>query len=211
MALDANPDRGTLSDRSPGKARHTARQLVQNRFMVDSFTELSTYAAREGSRLDVLASDPDPHVARPSTTLTTGPLRPALQVLLDGLTDSGTGMVHSVIRGRWRRRMRWCGGRTTSTRPGWPPKPCSWLEAHGREAWAARFDRGHRPVPAQRTGRERRRDQGALFRTRAAHVVRLPLQPAPGPEAPAWTCPCCTGPTKHGPRVGPRWRRSLRS
>ncbi|MFI5086013.1 MAG: MinD/ParA family protein, partial [Actinomycetales bacterium] len=57
IAMDANPDRGTLSDRSPGRTDYTARQLVKDRFGISSYSQLSTYVARDGSRLDVLASD----------------------------------------------------------------------------------------------------------------------------------------------------------
>ncbi|ABY24247.1 ATPases involved in chromosome partitioning [Renibacterium salmoninarum ATCC 33209] len=48
IAMDANPDRGTLSDRSPGRADFTARHLVKNRFDVTSFSQLAAYVARDG-------------------------------------------------------------------------------------------------------------------------------------------------------------------
>ncbi|GAA3681798.1 MinD/ParA family protein [Arthrobacter ginkgonis] len=178
IALDANPDRGTLSDRSPGKARHTARQLVQNRFMVDSFTKLSSYAAREGSRLDVLASDPDPHVA---LAFDDADYRAVTDLLSKYysivLTDSGTGMVHSVMKGTLEKAhavVLVSGASVDEARLA--SETLSWLEAHGREDLAARAIvvinqslHNGRAVNVE--------EIEAHFRTRAAHVVRLPYDP----------------------------------
>ncbi|MBG6181537.1 MinD/ParA family ATP-binding protein [Arthrobacter sp. CAN_A1] len=134
IAMDANPDRGTLSDRSPGKADFTARQLVQNRFMVDSFAQLSSYVAREGSRLHVLASDTDPAVAQ---AFDDSDYRAVTDILSRYysivLTDSGTGMVHSVMKGTLEKAdavVLVSGGSVDEARLA--SETLSWLEAHGR-------------------------------------------------------------------------------
>ncbi|GAA1115889.1 MinD/ParA family protein [Arthrobacter flavus] len=134
IAMDANPDRGTLSDRSPGKADFTARQLVQNRFMVDSFAQLSSYVAREGSRLHVLASDTDPAVAQ---AFDDADYRAVTDILSRYysivLTDSGTGMVHSVMKGTLEKAdavVLVSGGSVDEARLA--SETLSWLEAHGR-------------------------------------------------------------------------------
>jgi len=140
IAMDANPDRGTLSDRSPGKADFTARQLVKDRFTVDSFAQLSNYTAREGSRLDVLASDTDPTVAH---AFDDADYRAVTDILgryySIVLTDSGTGMVHSVMKGTLEKAdavVLVSGGSVDEARLA--SETLSWLEAHGREDLVAK-------------------------------------------------------------------------
>ncbi|MDQ0617896.1 nucleotide-binding protein [Arthrobacter globiformis] len=140
IAMDANPDRGTLSDRSPGRADFTARQLVKDRFTVDSFAQLSNYTAREGSRLDVLASDTDPMVAH---AFDDSDYRAVTDILgryySIVLTDSGTGMVHSVMKGTLEKAdavVLVSGGSVDEARLA--SETLSWLEAHGRQDLVAK-------------------------------------------------------------------------
>ncbi|APX00705.1 MinD/ParA family ATP-binding protein [Arthrobacter sp. QXT-31] len=140
IAMDANPDRGTLSDRSPGRADFTARQLVKDRFTVDSFAQLSNYTAREGSRLDVLASDTDPTVAH---AFDDADYRAVTDILgryySIVLTDSGTGMVHSVMKGTLEKAdavVLVSGGSVDEARLA--SETLSWLEAHGRQDLVAK-------------------------------------------------------------------------
>ncbi|PYI67122.1 hypothetical protein CVV68_11635 [Arthrobacter livingstonensis] len=134
IAMDANPDRGTLSDRSPGSADFTARSLVKDRFNVTSFSQLSNYVARDGSRLDVLASDTDPTVAH---AFDDSDYRAVTDILSKYysivLTDSGTGMVHSVMKGTLEKAdavVLVSGGSVDEARLA--SETLSWLEAHGR-------------------------------------------------------------------------------
>ncbi|WP_461163286.1 MinD/ParA family ATP-binding protein [Arthrobacter sp. R4-81] len=140
IALDANPDRGTLSDRSPGRADFTARQLVKDRFTVDSFAQLSNYTARDGSRLDILASDADPMVAH---AFDDADYRAVTDILgryySIVLTDSGTGMVHSVMKGTLEKAdavVLVSGGSVDEARLA--SETLSWLEAHGRHDLVAK-------------------------------------------------------------------------
>lgn len=140
IAMDANPDRGTLSDRSPGRADFTARQLVKDRFTVNSFAELSNYTARDGSRLDVLASDTDPTVAH---AFDDADYRAVTDILgryySIVLTDSGTGMVHSVMKGTLEKAdavVLVSGGSVDEARLA--SETLSWLEAHGRQDLVAK-------------------------------------------------------------------------
>ncbi|WP_233091869.1 MinD/ParA family protein [Arthrobacter sp. MSA 4-2] len=140
IAMDANPDRGTLSDRSPGRADFTARQLVQNRFMVDSFAQLAHYVTRDGSRLHVLASDTDPAVAQ---AFDDADYRAVTDILgryySIVLTDSGTGMVHSVMKGTLEKAdtvVLVSGGSVDEARLA--SETLSWLEAHGRHDLVAK-------------------------------------------------------------------------
>jgi MinD-like ATPase involved in chromosome partitioning or flagellar assembly len=140
IALDANPDRGTLSERSPGRADFTARQLVKDRFTVDSFAQLSNYTARDGSRLDILASDADPMVAH---AFDDADYRAVTDILgryySIVLTDSGTGMVHSVMKGTLEKAdavVLVSGGSVDEARLA--SETLSWLEAHGRHDLVAK-------------------------------------------------------------------------
>ena len=140
IAMDANPDRGTLSDRSPGRADFTARQLVKDRFTVNSFAQLSNYTARDGSRLDVLASDTDPMVAH---AFDDADYRAVTDILgryySIVLTDSGTGMVHSVMKGTLEKAdavVLVSGGSVDEARLA--SETLSWLEAHGRQDLVAK-------------------------------------------------------------------------
>ncbi|WP_102157784.1 nucleotide-binding protein [Zhihengliuella halotolerans] len=177
-ALDANPDRGTLSDRSPGQAIFTARQLVQNRYLVDSFAKISQYAARQGSRLHVLASDTDPHVAEAfddSDYRAVTELMGKFYSIV--LTDSGTGMVHSVMQGSLEKSdmvVLVSGASVDEARLA--SETLSWLEAHGRQDLA----RNAIVVINQSAGLARGVDVDEIeahFASRVDSVVRLPYDP----------------------------------
>lgn len=140
IALDANPDRGTLSDRSPGRADYTARHLVKDRFSVNTFSQLAAYAARDGSRLDILASDTDPAIAQ---AFDDADYRAVTEILSRYysivLTDSGTGMVHSVMKGTLEKAdavVLVSGGSVDEARLA--SETLSWLEAHGRHDLVAK-------------------------------------------------------------------------
>ncbi|WP_234865068.1 MinD/ParA family ATP-binding protein [Sinomonas albida] len=175
IALDANPDRGTLSDRNPGRATFTARSLVKDRFGVDSFAQLSAYTAREGSRLDVLASDADPMVA---DAFDDGDYRAVTDILgryySIVLTDSGTGMVHSVMKGTLDKAdavVLVSGGSVDEARLA--SETLSWLEAHGRDDLVKKAI----VVVNMAAGDGTRVDIDEIedhFRTRVAHVIRIP-------------------------------------
>jgi len=98
IAVDANPDRGTLAERVVGTPAKSVRDLVRAQDGIRGFHDISALVARDETRLDVLASDSDPRVAeafgdegyRDVATV-------AAQYYSLVLTDSGTGIVHSVM------------------------------------------------------------------------------------------------------------------
>lgn len=178
IALDANPDRGTLSDRSPGKSAYTARHLVQNRFAVDTFAKLSAYAAREGSRLHVLASDTDPRVAEAFDDADYRAVTDLLSKYYSiVLTDSGTGMVHTVMKGTLEKAdavVLVSGASVDEARLA--SETLSWLEAHGRTDLAQNAI----VVINQSAGHGhgvKVEEIEAHFSSRVATVVRLPHDP----------------------------------
>jgi Mrp family chromosome partitioning ATPase len=64
IAVDANPDRGTLAERLARRSDHTVRDLVRGADTVSGYSEFSSLVSRDATRLDVLASDSDPHISQ---------------------------------------------------------------------------------------------------------------------------------------------------
>jgi MinD-like ATPase involved in chromosome partitioning or flagellar assembly len=98
IAVDANPDRGTLADRVGRPNGRTVRDLVRAHDDVEGYSDVSSIVARDTTRLDVLASDADPRV---SEAFSDEDYRRVADVAAHYysivLTDTGTGIVHSVM------------------------------------------------------------------------------------------------------------------
>ncbi|MBV0895124.1 MinD/ParA family protein [Microbacterium sp. NC79] len=98
IAVDANPDRGTLAERIARPTSKTVRDLVRARNDIRGYNDLSDIVARDETRLDVLASDSDPRV---SEAFSDDDYRAVADVTARYyslvLTDTGTGIVHSVM------------------------------------------------------------------------------------------------------------------
>ncbi|MFT4229901.1 MAG: MinD/ParA family protein [Microbacterium sp.] len=98
IAVDANPDRGTLAERIARPSGRTVRDLVRGKGDVSGYNDISTIVARDQTRLDVLASDADPRV---SEAFSGQDYRDVASVAAHYysivLTDTGTGIVHSVM------------------------------------------------------------------------------------------------------------------
>lgn len=98
IAVDANPDRGTLSERITRTSGKTVRDLAKVRGEVVGYNDLSAIVARDETRLDVIASDADPRVAEAfSDDDYDGVASLAAHYYSLVLTDTGTGIVHSVM------------------------------------------------------------------------------------------------------------------
>ena len=98
IAVDANPDRGTLADRVSRASGKTVRDLVRSRGEVSGYADISSIVARDETRLDVLASDSDPRVSEAFSDRDYHDVaRIAAHYYSIVLTDTGTGIVHSVM------------------------------------------------------------------------------------------------------------------
>jgi len=98
IAIDANPDRGTLAERIARPSGKTVRDLVRVAGDVDGYNDISTIVARDETRLDVLASDSDPRVSEAFSDEDYREVaRIAAHYYSVVLTDTGTGIVHSVM------------------------------------------------------------------------------------------------------------------
>jgi len=100
IALDANPDAGTLGDRLPRRTTATVRDLLTHYSEVRSWADLAAYTSQSSSRLEVIANDVDPSV---STAVTAADYLRIVEMLgryySVVLTDSGTGLLHDAMNG----------------------------------------------------------------------------------------------------------------
>ncbi|MDN5917822.1 MAG: MinD/ParA family protein [Pseudonocardia sp.] len=106
IALDANPDAGTLAERLLGyEPQVTVRDLLANIDRIETLTHvdpsraLSGYTALAG-RLHVLASEQDPAMSEMFNSEEYAAVSRLLSRFYNIiLTDSGTGLVHSAMQG----------------------------------------------------------------------------------------------------------------
>ena len=100
IAVDANPDRGTLSDKVRLETAATIRDLLNERDQVRRYADVRAFTSQAPSRLEVLASDRDPAV---SVAFGADDYCDVARVLEHFysicLTDCGTGLLHSAMSG----------------------------------------------------------------------------------------------------------------
>jgi MinD-like ATPase involved in chromosome partitioning or flagellar assembly len=98
VAVDANPDRGTLSQKVPMETPATVRHLLRDADGIQRYSDVGSYTNQGPSRLEVLASETDPAV---SEAFNAEEYARTLQVLEQFyslvLTDCGTGLLHSAM------------------------------------------------------------------------------------------------------------------
>lgn len=98
VAIDANPDRGTLAERFMRNTEKTVRDLVSKANTVTTFSDFSSFVTRDKSRLDVLASDTDPFLSEAFDENDYNVVADIVSRYYSiALTDCGTGIVHSVM------------------------------------------------------------------------------------------------------------------
>ena len=179
IAIDANPDRGTLAERISKSTRFTVRDVVNRAAAIDGFTDFSTMVSRDVTRLDVLASDSDPML---SEAFNEGDYNVvadmAARYYSVVLTDCGTGIVHSVMRPTLQRANTLVivsGGSVDEARLA--SETLTWLEANGygdlvRNAVVALN------TATQATELVKLGEIEQHFKTRVRAVVRIPYDPA---------------------------------
>jgi MinD-like ATPase involved in chromosome partitioning or flagellar assembly len=100
IAVDANPDRGTLIERVPRESGATVRHLLESRDQVTRYGDVRAFTSQSVTRLEVLASDADPSA---SMALSENDYRDTVDILERFynliLTDCGTGLLHDAMRG----------------------------------------------------------------------------------------------------------------
>jgi putative peptide zinc metalloprotease protein len=100
VALDANPDAGSLGHRVRRETSHTVSSLLADPSGLERYADVRAYTSQASTRLEVIASDDDPRV---SQRLGQVDYRQAIN-LLDRhynliLLDTGTGILDDAIQG----------------------------------------------------------------------------------------------------------------
>ena len=100
IAVDGNPDRGTLSEKVKLETTATIRDLLNRRANVGRYADVRAFTSQAPSRLEILASDRDPGV---SVAFSADDYRAVASVLEHYysicVTDCGTGLLHSAMAG----------------------------------------------------------------------------------------------------------------
>lgn len=178
IAIDANPDRGTLAERVSKQSPFTVRDVVTNAPTINSFSDFTTMIARDETRLDILASDTDPLLSEAfdeDDYNTVADLAARFYSIV--LTDCGTGIVHSVMRATLQRAdslVIVSGGSVDEARLA--SETLTWLESNGYESLA------RNAVVALNTGTHGTNivkidEIEAHFRSRVREIVQIPYDP----------------------------------
>jgi MinD-like ATPase involved in chromosome partitioning or flagellar assembly len=99
IAIDANPDRGTLAERISKSTPATVRDVVNLVAGISGFTDFAELVSKDKTRLHVLASDTDPQLSEAFDEDDYNVVADqAARFYSIVLTDCGTGVVHSVMK-----------------------------------------------------------------------------------------------------------------
>lgn len=178
IAVDANPDRGTLSERVTKQTRATVRDVVTKAHTITGFTDFSSLVSRDETRLDILASDTDPMLSEAFDENDYNVVADlAARFYSIVLTDCGTGIVHSVMRATLQRAdsiVIVSGGSVDEARLA--SETLTWLEANGygdlvRNAIVAIN------TATQGTNLVKLEEIESHFQSRVREIVRIPYDP----------------------------------
>lgn len=176
VAIDANPDRGTLAERVNRQTRSTVRDVVVHAPDIRDAADLQRHLSRDVTGLDVLASDTDPLISEAFDENDYNVIADVLTHQDTGivLTDCGTGIVHSVMRATLQRAdevVVVSGGSVDEARLA--SETLTWLEANG---YADLVRNGVVALNTATQGTElvKLTEIEAHFRSRVREVVRLP-------------------------------------
>ena len=178
IAIDANPDRGTLAERFPKSTDKTVRDVVSQASSIQSFTTFSDYVSRDGNRLDVLASDTDPLLSEAFDENDYNVVADIVSKYYSVvLTDCGTGIVHSVMKATLERAnglVIISGGSFDEARLA--AETLTWLESNGY-ADLVRQSVVAINTATQGTNLVRLNEIENHFKSRVREIVRMPYDP----------------------------------
>ncbi|PXW31036.1 UNVERIFIED_CONTAM: MinD-like ATPase involved in chromosome partitioning or flagellar assembly [Williamsia faeni] len=99
IAVDANPDLGTLAQRIPQQTRSTVRDLLADE-SIYRYSDVRAHTSQAPSRLEILASERDPAKAEAFSEADYRGVMTVLQRFYNIIiTDCGTGLSHSAMNG----------------------------------------------------------------------------------------------------------------
>jgi putative peptide zinc metalloprotease protein len=100
LALDGNPDAGSLGQRVRSETTATISDLLRDSKLIDRYADIRAYTSQSSTRMEVVASDDDPRITEPL-----GPTEyKQLVNLLERhynliVLDTGTGILGGATRG----------------------------------------------------------------------------------------------------------------
>ena len=190
IAVDANPDRGTLSQKVPLETAATVRHLLRDAEGISAYSDVRQYTSQGPSRLEVLASETDPAV---SEAFSADDYARAVEVLERFysvvLTDCGTGMLHSAMSAVIDKAdvlVVISSGSVDGARSA--SATLDWLDAHGHQELVRNsiaVINGVRPGAGKRSGKSARKGSAKVdlvkvtdhFARRCRAVCQVPYDP----------------------------------
>ena len=178
IAIDANPDRGTLAERVNKQTNATVRDVVIRASSITDFTQFSTLVSRDETRLDILASDTDPLLSDAFDEDDYNVVADMAARFYDIiLTDCGTGIVHSVMKATLQRAdaiVIVSGGSVDEARLA--SETLTWLEANGYAHLVSNAVVALNTA-TQGTNLVKLEEIEAHFQSRVREIVRIPYDP----------------------------------
>ncbi|WP_419776413.1 MinD/ParA family ATP-binding protein [Mycolicibacterium fortuitum] len=99
IAVDANPDFGTLAQRGPSQTNSTVRDLLEDP-EITRYSDIRRHTSQSPSRLEILASERDPAISEAFSEADYLGVHSILDRFYNIiLTDCGTGLTHSAMDG----------------------------------------------------------------------------------------------------------------
>lgn len=178
VAVDANPDRGTLSQKIPIETTATVRHLLRDADRITRYSDVRAYTSQGASRLEILASEQDPAVSEAFSEHDYKRVVALLEHFYNILlTDCGTGLMHSAMKGVLDSADSLVvvssgsvdGARSASA-------TLDWLDAHGYGDLVSRSVAVINSV-RPKAGSVDLDKLGAHFAARVREVVRIPFDP----------------------------------
>ncbi|OZC47554.1 chromosome partitioning protein ParA [Rhodococcus sp. WWJCD1] len=178
IAIDANPDRGTLGQKVPCETTATVRNLLRDMDSLDRYSDVRAYTSQNANRLEVLASDSDPAASEAFSGEDYDRAVDMLEKFYSiVITDCGTGLMHSAMESILEGTDTLVvvssasvdGARSASA-------TLDWLDAHGYRSLVATsvaVVNGVRP----RAGKVDLQKVIEHFEQRCAHVRTIPFDP----------------------------------
>mgnify|MGYP001067335196 FL=1 len=178
IAIDANPDRGTLAERVPKSTGATVRDVVKLAAGIAGFTDFAELVSKDKTHLHVLASDTDPLLSEAFDEDDYNVVADqAARFYSIVLTDCGTGVVHSVMKPTLERAdglVIVSGGSIDEARLA--SETLTWLEANGHGALMKNCIVALNTA-TQGTNVVKLDEIEAHFLSRVRDVVRIPYDP----------------------------------
>ncbi len=178
IAIDTNPDRGTLAERVTKTTRSTVRDVISRSGSITSQAEFESMASRDETGLDVLASDGTPDQAQPLG-------EDEFNVVADiasrydsiAVTDGGTGILHAAARAALQRAdavVVVSGGSVDEARSA--SELLTWLETNGYAELASNAILALNTATVG-TNLDKVEEIEAHFLPRVREIVRIPYDP----------------------------------